>query len=134
MREAEHSGNPKGARSSRLGADAVLLAHFACVAFAVFGGVLFYFDRRWAWLHVPVVLWSSIVNLASWTCPLTPMEKALRERAGRSAYSGGFVEHYVGALVYPRGMPRELELVAGISILVWNALVYGPLLLLLPEA
>jgi len=116
--------------SSRIGADLVLLAHFAFVLFAVAGGALFYFDRRWAWVHVPAVLWSSVVNLASWTCPLTPLEKKLREEARRSAYSGGFVEHYIGQLVYPRGMPRQLELVAGVSIVVWNVLVYGCVLLL----
>lgn len=108
----------------------VLLAHFAFVLFAVLGGALVYFDRMWAWLHIPIVLWSSAVNLASWTCPLTPLEKLLRERAGRFGYSGGFVEHYVGRLVYPRGMPRQMELVAGISIIAWNALVYACILLL----
>jgi len=116
--------------ASRVGADLVLLSHFVFVAFAVGGGVLFYFDRRWAWLHIPVVLWSSIVNLASWTCPLTPLERSLRAQAGKSGYSGGFVEHYVGQVVYPRGMPRQMELIAGVSIVVWNALVYACILLL----
>ena len=115
---------------SRLGADLVLLAHFVFVTFAVVGGALVYFDRRWAWLHVPVVLWSSLVNLASWTCPLTPLEKSLRAQAGRAGYSGGFVEHYVGQVVYPRGMPRQMELLAGVSIVVWNAAVYACLFLL----
>jgi hypothetical protein len=114
----------------RLGADAVLLAHFVFVAFAVFGGVLVYADSSWGWLHVPVVLWSSIVNLASWTCPLTPLEKALRAQAGRAGYSGGFVQHYIGQAVYPRGMPRRMELIAGVSIVVWNAIVYAVLALL----
>jgi hypothetical protein len=115
---------------SRVGADLVLLTHFVFVAFAVVGGALVYFDRRWAWLHVPVVLWSSLVNLASWTCPLTPLEKSLRAQAGQEGYSGGFVEHYVGQVVYPRGMPRRMELLAGVSIVVWNAVVYACLFLL----
>jgi len=115
---------------SRMGADLVLTAHAVFVAFAVFGGALVYFDRTWAWIHVPAVLWSSIVNLVSWTCPLTPLEKSLRAEAGQSAYSGGFVQHYVGPLVYPRGMPRPMELLAGVSILVWNALVYAFVFLL----
>ena len=69
------------------------------------------------------------MNLASWTCPLTPVEQSYRRRAGES-YDGGFIEHYVGSLVYPGGMPRRLELVAGISILAWNALLYGAILVL----
>lgn len=109
----------------RIGADLVLLTHSVFVAFAVFGGALALYSPAWPWIHVPVVLWSSIVNLMNWTCPLTPAEKALRRRAGQSGYEGGFVEHYIGGIVYPRGMPRRLELVAGISILVGNALVYA---------
>ena len=117
-------------RLSRFGADLVLAAHFAFVVLAVAGGVLVYFDARWAWLHVPVVLWSSIVNLAGWTCPLTPLEKSLRAHGGGSGYSGGFVEHYIGNAVYPGGMPRQMELIAGISIVVWNGLVYSCIYLL----
>ena len=109
----------------RIGADLVLLFHALIVAFAVFGGGLVYYDRTWLWVHLLVVFWSSLVNLASWTCPLTPLEKALRVRAGQSGYSGDFVQHYVGRLVYPRGMPRQMELVAGVSIVIWNLLVYA---------
>jgi len=108
----------------RIGADLVLLGHFLFVAFAVAGGLLIHYRPALALLHIPVVLWSAIVNLVSWTCPLTPLEKSLRVEAGQSGYAGGFVEHYVGRLVYPRGMPRAMELVAGVSILVWNAIVY----------
>lgn len=109
----------------RLGADMVLFGHFLFAAFAVFGGLLVFYEAAWAWVHIPVVLWSSVVNLMSWTCPLTPIENALRTRAGQLGYSGGFVQHYIGPVVYPRGMPRQLELVAGVSIVAGNALVYA---------
>jgi hypothetical protein len=114
----------------RIGADIVLLVHSLIVAFAVFGGALVLCSRLWMWVHLPVVLWSSIVNLASWTCPLTPVEKSLRARAGQTGYAGGFVEHYVGRVVYPRGMPRRMELIAGLSIVAWNILVYAIVLLI----
>jgi hypothetical protein len=106
-------------------AGVVLLAHFLFVVLAVFGGLAVLVDARWALLHVPVVAWSSVVNLAGWTCPLTPLEKRLRIAANRSGYEGGFIAHYIGPLVYPGGMPRRLELVAGVSIVVWNAVVYA---------
>lgn len=109
----------------RFAADGVLLAHFLFAAFAVFGGLLLLVDVRWAWLHVPAVLWSSVVNLMGWTCPLTPIEKDLRARAGQSGYAGGFIQHYIGPAVYPRGMPRRMELIAGVSVLAGNALVYA---------
>jgi hypothetical protein len=113
---------------SSFGADFVLVGHFAFVIFAVAGGSLILLDLRWAWLHIPAVLWSSIVNLANWTCPLTPLETSLRRQAGQAGYSGGFIHHYVGKLVYPGGMPRRMELIAGFSIVIWNALLYAVLL------
>ena len=113
----------------RIGADLVLLAHFCFVLFAVFGAALVYFSPLWPWVHIPAVLWSSVVNLMSWTCPLTPWENALRTRAGQSGYSGGFVQHYIGRLVYPRGMPRQMELTAAGSVVAWNALAYAVLAL-----
>jgi hypothetical protein len=51
----------------RLGADLVLFSHFVFAAFAVFGGFLCFRDPAWAWVHLPVVLWSAIVNLMG-TC------------------------------------------------------------------
>jgi len=62
------------------------------------------------------------------TCPLTPIENNLRTHAGQAGYSGGFMQHYVGRAVYPRGMPRQMELIAGVSILAGNALVYAGIL------
>ena len=61
----------------RIGADLVLLAHFLFVAFAVFGAALTFYSPAWPWVLIPVVLWSSVVNLMSWTCPLTPAENTL---------------------------------------------------------
>jgi hypothetical protein len=78
--------------------------------------------------HLAVVAWSSIVNLAGWTCPLTPLENELRRKAGRAGYKGGFVQHYIGPIVYPGGMPRRMELVAGVAIVLWNGLVYAVVL------
>lgn len=109
----------------RVAANLVLLAHFGFVVLAVFGAFGVLVDPRWSWVHVPIVAWSSIVNLAGWTCPLTPLENRLRIAAYGSAYQGGFVHHYIGPLVYPRGMPRQMERVAGVSIVLWNACVYG---------
>ena len=37
----------------------------------------------------------------------------------------GFIKHYAAPLVYPGGMPRRMELIAGYSVLIWNAFVYG---------
>jgi hypothetical protein len=116
----------------RLAAELILLVHFAIVAFAVFGGFLGILNRSWLWLHAPVVVWSPVVNLVAWTCPLTPLEQHLRLQAGDAGYTGGFVQHYIGPLVYPGGMPRRFELVAAISIVAWNSIVYAFVLIAVP--
>ena len=108
-----------------IAADLVLTFHFFFAAFAVFGGFLVLFDWRVAVLHIPAVIWSSVVNLANWTCPLTPLEKELRQRAGERAFDASWVQNYIEPLVRPLGMPRSMELVAGVSVVVWNVIVYG---------
>lgn len=109
----------------RIAPELVLALHFGFVMFAVLGGFLALAHPRWLWIHIPAVLWSAVVNLAGWTCPLTPLEQELRRRASLGGYEGGFVAHYIGPLVYPGGMPRRLELTAAISITAWNAIVYA---------
>ncbi len=110
---------------SRILADTVLCIHFLFILFAIFGGLLVLYKKWAAWLHVPTVLWSAIVNLAGWTCPLTPLENFFRECAGEAGYAGGFIQHYIEPLVYPDFMPRKLELIAAFSIVFWNVLIYG---------
>ena len=124
MVQTQHEPHRSQARWSAA-ADLVLFLHFLFALFAVSGGFLALLDRRALFIHFPVVVWSSLVNLASWTCPLTPMEKGLRQKAGQQAFEGSWTRKYFEPLVRPLGMPRRMELVAGISILVWNAIVYG---------
>jgi hypothetical protein len=106
-------------------ADLVLIGHFLFAAFAVLGGFLALLDWRVMFIHIPAVAWSSIVNFAHWTCPLTPLEKNLRHWAGQAAFEGSWIQNYIEPLVRPLGMPRRMELVAGVSVVVWNIIVYG---------
>jgi hypothetical protein len=116
----------------RAGADLVLLSHFIFAATAVFGGFGLLALPWWTWVHAPTVIWSSAINFIGWTCPLTPLEKRLRVAGGCAGYQGGFIHHYFGPLVYPKGMPRKLELTAGVAVLIWNAIVYTIVLLIGP--
>ena len=109
-------------------ADGVVLLHAAFVLFAVGGGVAVLRWRRLAWLHVPAVLWAALVELAGWVCPLTPLENHLRAQAGGSAYSQGFIEHYMLPVLYPAQLTRELQLGLGLGVLVLNLSVYAWLL------
>lgn len=108
-------------------ADAVLTLHLAFIAFVMLGALACLRWPRLAWLHLPTVLWSIWVNLAGWTCPLTPLELALRRAAGEGFYNGSFIAHYFAPLVYPPDMrPGSTAAVAlAAGVLLWNAALYA---------
>jgi hypothetical protein len=105
-------------------ADLVLVVHGLFVLFVVLGGLLVLRWPRLAWIHLPVAVWGVLVEFASIVCPLTPLENALRRRAGQGGYSGGFIEHYVTAALYPDGLTRGTQIALGILVLGFNAFVY----------
>ncbi len=109
-------------------ADAVLLLHFAFVAFVIAGGLLVLRWTRLAWLHVPAAVWGAFVELEGWICPLTPLENDLRERAGRRGYSEGFIEHYLMPLIYPAGLTARTQTLLGVVVIAVNLAVYVGLL------
>jgi hypothetical protein len=108
----------------RLLADAVLVLHLGFILFVVLGGFLVLRRPRLAWLHVPVFLWGATIEFGGWICPLTPLEQWLRMRGGESAYAGGFIEHYLTALIYPEGLTRHIQLLIGAVVLAINAAIY----------
>jgi hypothetical protein len=109
----------------RLLADAVLLAHAAFVVFVMLGGLLALRSPRVAWIHLPVAAWGAGIEFAGAICPLTPLENHWRSLAGAQGYSGGFVEHYVFALLYPDGLTRNAQVALGLLVLAGNAAVYA---------
>ena len=109
-------------------ADLVLVVHFAFLAFVVAGGA---FVLRWprvAWAHVPAVIWGVLIEFFGWICPLTPLEIALRHRAGEAAYTGGFIAHYVMRVIYPDGLTRGIQVMLGILVLALNGGIYAAMI------
>ena len=106
-------------------ADAVLVAHFAFVLFAVLGGLLALRWHRAPWLHLPALAWGLLVQLANWDCPLTPLENYFRRLGGEAGYAGGFVEHYVSAILYPDHLTHALRFSLGLLLLVVNLAAYS---------
>ncbi len=105
-------------------ASGVLALHLAFIAFAIGGSVLVMRWPRLAWAHVPAFAWAASIELSGGICPLTPLEIWLLRRAGEAGYSGGFVEHYLAAIVYPDGLTRTHQIVLGSAVLAVNALIY----------
>ena len=91
-------------------ADAVLVLHFALVAFVVGGLVLIWVGnwRGWRWVnawwfrtaHIAAI---GVVVAQAWLgvdCALTALEMSLREKAGMARYQESFIAHWVQRVIY----------------------------------
>jgi hypothetical protein len=112
----------------RLAADALLIFHAVFIVFALLGGLLALRWRWMPWLHLPAAAWGFFVEMTGRICPLTPLENALRLRAGQASYSGGFVEHYLVPVIYPLGLTQGIQWVLAGVVVAVNLAVYGSLL------
>ncbi len=110
--------------SYQLAADAVLLVHGAFILFAVFGALLALRWRPVLWLQAPAFAWATFVMATARICPLTPLENALRQQAGEAGYGGGFIEHYLLAVIYPDGLTRSVQIALGGFVLLIQLAVY----------
>lgn len=105
-------------------ADLVVVVHLLFISFVVGGVFLGWRWPRVVWAHLPAVAYGALVEFAGFTCPLTPLEKYLRHRAGEAGYRGGFIAHYLVAVIYPPGLTRGLQLVLGAGVLLVTAVGY----------
>lgn len=105
-------------------AGSFLALHFAFILFALFGGLVAIRYPGASWLHLPALFWGLAVEWADWTCPLTPLENALRQRAGQPGYAGGFIEHWIMELLYPQGLTPEMRYALGLVLAALNVAVY----------
>jgi hypothetical protein len=110
--------------SFRALADGVLLLHLGFVLFVTLGALLLARWPRVALVHLPAAAWGVFIELTGGICPLTPLEQQLRRRGGQAGYSGGFIDHYITAALYPSGLTREVQLVLGAALLLANATLY----------
>jgi hypothetical protein len=80
---------------------------------------------RLAPLHLASALWGAYVSLAHRICPLTPLEKWFRRQGGHAAYPGDFVEHYLLAVIYPKGLTAATQSALGALVIVLNIAIYA---------
>ena len=107
-----------------LGANLVVVIHFAFICFVLLGGLLVY---KWRWLillHLPSVAWGAWVEYKGLICPLTPLENRLWLAGGDAGYSGGFVENYLVPLIYVDGLDMQLQFILGTIVVVLNLIIY----------
>jgi hypothetical protein len=101
--------------------DVVVIVHLGFIVFVAVGGLLAWRWRWLVWLHLPAVVWGAAIVVIGFDCPLTPLEKWLRERGGEAAYEGGFVDRYVEGVVYPDEFTPYLRGLAALLIVIGYA-------------
>ncbi|MEE8118882.1 MAG: DUF2784 domain-containing protein [Gammaproteobacteria bacterium] len=106
-------------------ADLFLIIHGLFILFVIAGGLLVFWKRWIAWLHVPAALWGALIEFLGWICPLTYLENDLRHAAGALGYSGGFIAHYLLPIVYPAGLNSTMQWLLGVLVIGVNLVIYG---------
>ncbi|MFP4514043.1 MAG: DUF2784 domain-containing protein [Acidimicrobiales bacterium] len=111
----------------RLAADVVVALHLSFIVFMAVGGFMAWRWRWVPWIHLPLVAWGAAISVLRFRCPLTPLEIHLRELAGQSGYDGGFIDHYIMAIIYPSGLTPTIQLWMAIGLVTLNVVAYGVL-------
>ena len=101
--------------SAEVLANVVLVVHAFVAAFVVAGLLLTVLGNvlHWWWVnnvgfrtaHAAAI---GIIVVEAWlgfACPLTVVERSLRTQAGVATYGGGFIEHWLGRLLYYHAPP-----------------------------
>jgi len=105
-------------------AAGVLLVHGLFVLWVAAGALVTRSRPVLRWLHIASLFWGILAEVTPWPCPLTIMENWLEGRAGIQPYQGGFLLHYLDALVYP-DVPATVLMIAGVSVCALNLAVYA---------
>ena|SRR5438034_8188635 len=105
-------------------AATVLMLHGLFILWIVFGALVAWSRPVLRWLHIASLIWGILTELPPWPCPLTLLENWLEGKAGVSPYQGGFLLHYLDALIYPNISSTALT-IAGVFVCVLNLALYG---------
>ncbi len=105
-------------------ATLVLFLHLLWLALVIFGALWTRGRPVWTTLHIPTLVWGVVVEVSPWPCPLTLIENYFESRAGIEPYQGGFLMHYLDAIVYPH-LPGWVLTFAGVAVCLFNLGIYG---------
>ena len=106
-------------------ADLLLIIHFTFLLFVVFGALLIFASIKIIFIHIPVVIWGSYIELTNSICPLTYLENWFLHKANLTTYSEGFIQNYLVPIVYPMNLTKDLQIYLGITLIVINMIIYG---------
>jgi Protein of Unknown function (DUF2784) len=105
-------------------AELILAVHLLWLALVIFGALWTRSRPVWSALHILALVWGILAEVGPWPCPLTLAEQYFQARIGASSYQGGFLLHYLDAIVYPN-LPPWVVTSAGVAVCVLNLGIYG---------
>jgi hypothetical protein len=105
-------------------AAVALVSHVLWIVWVIFGAVCTRNRPLLAGFHMASVLWGIVTELGPWPCPLTLAEQLFEMGAGSDPYLGGFIIHYLDAIVYP-DIPAELLMALGLVVCALNLAIYA---------
>ena len=105
-------------------ADTVLVVHLTWIVFVAIGALWTRGRRVLTAIHLLSLVWGIIVEAGPWPCPLTLLEQFFETKAGIDPWRGGFLLHYLDAIVYP-DIPAWLLIAFGIGVCVVNLAIYA---------
>lgn len=118
-------------------ANAIVVAHFAFVAFVVVSLLLILLGvlRRWQWvrgftfrlMHLAAIGVVVAESLANVTCPLTTWEQNLRTLAGQASYQEDFLARWVHAVMFYQAEPWVFDVAyVAFGLAVLAAFAFAP--------
>lgn len=122
---------------SKLAADAIVVIHFAFVLFVLLGQLLIMVGAiaGWKWvrnfkfrlIHLASILFVVAESLLGIICPLTTLEKWLREQAGETSYQGDFIASWVHDMLFFEAEPWVFTVCYSLfGLLVLITFVFAP--------
>jgi hypothetical protein len=100
-----------------------LAIHLVWLALVIFGALWTRGRPVWSGLHILALAWGVIVEVGPWPCPLTLAEQYFEGPFGQPLSQGGFLLHYLDAIVYPN-LPGWLVTSAGVAVCALNLGIY----------
>ncbi len=112
----------------QLAAEATLVLHICFGVFVAAGWLAVWRYPRVAWIHVPTLIWGTLVNINGWVCPLTPIENHFRRLSGESGYEGTFIEEYLLPVIYSGDATGVSGFALGVIVASSGVITYAFLL------
>jgi hypothetical protein len=111
----------------RLLGDAVIILHFLWILFIFFGLPIGIKYARLIWVHLGGLVFTLILNIGGWFCPLTYLENYLYSLYNpRLTYPGSFIGQSLQKLIYLDVEEANLRIAA----VIWVAVNMGGYVLL----